>query len=131
MNTTNAVIDRIKSQHNVTSDYAVSKLLGVTRTSLSDYRHNRRQFSDEIAFRAAKLVDLNPVELLTNLHSERASNDIESELWKSISKMSETVKQLNTKEYNEAINALLDGNATEKQKKLVRESQSMYIMLNW
>jgi predicted transcriptional regulator len=128
MTTTLTVIDRIKSNHNITSDYAVAKLLGVSRQSVSYYRSKGSQFDDTTALRAAKLADIDPYKLLASLHSEKAVTDDSAEFWKDLKNTRETLKSLKDMDYQQAIHALLNGTATNKQKDLVKRVSQQCIL---
>ena len=62
----------IKKRHNIKSDYAVAKLLKVSRQTISGYRNTGSTFDHVVAARAAALLDLDPVKVLADIEVERA-----------------------------------------------------------
>lgn len=74
-------LDAIKARHGLPSDYAASKLLGVTRSAVSRYRNGQDSFSDDVAIRAADLLDIDPGELLIQSHLERATDERQRAAW--------------------------------------------------
>lgn len=81
MKTTLQYIDAIKLRHGIESDYAVAKLLGVTRGAVSSYRVGRTFFDDLTALRAAELLGLNPLEVIAAANAERAKSDDARRTW--------------------------------------------------
>ena len=70
---TNAVLDRIKSLHSITSEYRLCRVIGVTDQTLLNWRHGRCP-SDEHAIKLAQLAQLDPGLVLASLASERAKD---------------------------------------------------------
>jgi len=128
MNTTLDVINRIKSVHHVNSDYAVAKLLGVTRQAISKYRNKGQQFDDSVAFRAAKLVKMNPARLVTILHKERAANDDELNAWNEIESKCNLALDLKKQEVIETFDAAIKGKLNAKQKRKLRSIAEQCIL---
>jgi len=119
MNTTNTVLDRIKSQYRLPSDYAIAKLLGLTKGAIYNYRKNRSNFDDGAAYRAANLVKINPVELVASLHKERASCDDEYQVWSKIAKEVKFIKLVKKQEAIDALNAAGNGDLSPSQRKII------------
>lgn len=80
-NTTNTLLDELKEAHGLPSDYALKRLLGMESSGLSNYRNFRSQFSDEMALRAAKLLDRPPAPILAMLAAERAKDPEVAKVW--------------------------------------------------
>lgn len=94
MNTTNMVLDRLQKELDLPSGYAIAKVLGVTKTAIYDYRGNKRNLSDEVAKKAAKLLKMDEFELLCNLRKDRASSDFEKEVWERMIKLNDVANVL-------------------------------------
>ncbi len=128
MSITNEALDLAQQRNGINSDYGMAKFLGVSKQAISNYRNNRRNLDDPTALLVAKAAKIDPVDLLASLHRERASNDIDSQIWEKIEKQNETFKLLNSKEYKEALTALLQGKATAKQKSLIKKTSEQCIL---
>ena len=74
MPTTVEYLDAVKVELGLQSDYAVSKVLSVTRATVSRYRRGASVFDDEVCFEVAMILDLNPFEVLVASHLERAKD---------------------------------------------------------
>lgn len=75
MKTTAEYLDAIKARHHLPSDYAVAKMLGITRAAVSRYRNNEGTFDDPVSIRAAELLDLDPEEVILSGYVARAKDD--------------------------------------------------------
>jgi len=73
-NTTNAVLNRMAARHALRSDYAISKALGRTPTTVYNYRAGRSQMDEGAAVRAAELAELPPAAVLAELQAERSTS---------------------------------------------------------
>lgn len=125
MNITNEVLDRIKSELDLPSDYAISKVLGVTKTTVYDYRANRRSFADNVAIKAAEILNIEPFEILTKLYRERAISDFQRSTIDQAEQFKNLQKLLNNKKLKSVFN-----NASKRSpdlKKLIDEVQE-YIL---
>jgi|GEM_PF-6836129 len=114
MNTTNQVLDRLQKELSLPSGYAISKVLGITRTAVYDYRANKRNLSDEVAIKAAKLLKIDPKELLINLHKERAQTDLERDAWDSQQRLIKLQNLLNNQKLKDALNRAANDDPTLK-----------------
>lgn len=74
-------LDAIKARHNLPSDYAAAKLIGVTRSAVSRYRHGADSFADPVALRVAELLDLDPASVLIDCQMERAPDPATRAAW--------------------------------------------------
>lgn len=81
MQTTIDFLDALKARHSLHSDYSVAKKLGVTRTSISNYRSKRSFFDNDTAIRVARLLDIDPGFVVACCHLERAKSDDEKAVW--------------------------------------------------
>lgn len=128
MNTTNQLLDRIKAQHNLPSDYAISKILGITRSAVSAYRKNKRQLDDSLAVKAAKLAEIDVTELVANLHRERAISDLEIKMWNDVESKNNFVKQVKQQDVIEALKAASNGRTTPTQRRLISKITELCIL---
>ncbi|MBL8433666.1 MAG: hypothetical protein JNL99_01900 [Zoogloea sp.] len=78
------ILDAIKRTQGVESDYAVAKLLGVTRSAVSKYRLGGSHLDDATAIKAAALAGLNPGFVIACAHRERAKTAEEKAVWTSM-----------------------------------------------
>jgi plasmid maintenance system antidote protein VapI len=85
-NVTNTLLDEVREIKGVTSDYALAKLLGVRPQTVSNYRRGRTQMSDEMALRAARMMDRRLAPLLAELAAERATNPEIAKTWREAAK---------------------------------------------
>lgn len=74
-------IDEIKKRGLARSDYAVAKLLGTTRSCLSNYRTGRSQLDDETALKVAAVLQLEPGYVLACIHAARAKDPAVMSAW--------------------------------------------------
>ncbi|PPE71775.1 hypothetical protein C3942_21850 [Solimonas fluminis] len=75
------LVDRIREVHGLSSDNAVSKLLGCSRQNISQWRSTPKQMDDEVATRAAELAEIDPAEILALLNAERAKSPQTRDHW--------------------------------------------------
>lgn len=90
MTTTIEYLDAIKSKTGVPSDYAIAKVLGITRASVSNYRNGHTYFDDDICVKVASILEIPEIEVVLNIHAERSTNVIVKASFK------EVLKQLGT-----------------------------------
>ena len=86
MDTINQYFDKIKEKHNLSSDYALAKMLGQTRSSVSIVRHGG-SVKNKTAIKMAGLLDIDAAPILLAATVERTTNPIEKTTWERISKL--------------------------------------------
>ena len=74
-------LDALKARHNLPSDYAAAKFLGLTQAQVSRYRNGRDFFGDVVAMRVAELLDMPPGYVLACIHAERATDSAVAKVW--------------------------------------------------
>ncbi len=75
-------LDAVKVKHGISSDYALAKALGVTRFTISGYRHGKaKAMNSATAIRVAELLEIDPLLVVAVAERERAQADAERELW--------------------------------------------------
>jgi hypothetical protein len=79
--TTVQYLDALKRRLDLPSDYAVAKVLGITRAAVSRYRQAGGAFDDLTAVRAAELLGLDPLEVIAASNAERARDDDARRVW--------------------------------------------------
>lgn len=84
MKTTIEFLDALKSRNGGASDYAIAKILGLTRGGVSSYRTGRSFFDDSTAIKVAKLLEISPAFVIAAVHSERAKSEEEKTVWRDI-----------------------------------------------
>lgn len=81
MNTTIALLLAVKTRSGITSDYALSKILGVTQATISNYQHQKTFLDEKTALRVAELLEISPSFVLAVVQSERAKCTKAREAW--------------------------------------------------
>ncbi len=79
-----AIKARYKPDAGELSDYRVSKLLGIKPQSVSVYRTKGGTLDDTTALKVAELLDLDPAEVLANMHAERAKDEKVRKIWEAL-----------------------------------------------
>jgi transcriptional regulator with XRE-family HTH domain len=74
-------LDAIRAKHHVSSDAELARLLNVTKQTVSRYRLLPISMDDEIAMRAARLLNIRPATILLDMHAERQRNPLIKAAW--------------------------------------------------
>lgn len=74
-------VDAVKSRLHITSDYAVAKALGVTKQAVSRYMKGTGYFDDYVAIRVAKLLEIEPLQVIADVNLQRAQNAEVRAVW--------------------------------------------------
>lgn len=77
-------LDAIKTRYNLPSDYAIQKVLGIHRSTISTYRTKDHAFDDEIAVKVAHVLDLPEGYVLACCHRERSKSPTVKKAWGAI-----------------------------------------------
>ncbi|MDZ4102050.1 MAG: hypothetical protein U1E12_10285 [Hydrogenophaga sp.] len=81
MQTVNELLDAIKLRHGITSDYKLSRYLGMTDGAIRNYRH-LRSMPDELAcVKIANALDMDGDVLAAQIQAQRARDDETREFW--------------------------------------------------
>lgn len=86
MHNTADFLDLLREKFQLPSDYAVSKLLGVSRQAISHYRHGNDSFSDEAAMKVAEFLNLEPGYVVACCRAQRASTPALIGMWETLAK---------------------------------------------
>lgn len=84
MNTTLHFLDAVKARHAIASDYKLARYLGITQQEVSKLRNQKAFLGDSTALQVAKLLEMDPAEVIAAAHAERAKNPEEKAVWRSI-----------------------------------------------
>jgi len=71
-------LERVKEQCGLRSDYALAKCLGITQPEANLIRRGRKTPNPELCVRIAKLLGLNPVELLLVAQKDKAPKPVKT-----------------------------------------------------
>ena len=83
---TNSYLDAVQAKLNISSDYALSKALGVSRQAVSHYRAGKGSLDDSVARRVAQILDMHPGTVVLDMHIERTKDTEGKNLWQEIAK---------------------------------------------
>lgn len=86
MQTTIVFLDAVKAKTGARSDYALSKILGITASEVSKLRLKKSFLGDSTAIKVAKLLDIDPAIVVACSHAERAKRADEKQVWQHIAK---------------------------------------------
>lgn len=78
-----AYLDAVKSQLDLSSDYALSKALKVSTGTLAEIRNEGRGMPLVVAFNVAIILNLDPAEVVADLESQREKNPSKRAFWES------------------------------------------------
>lgn len=78
-------LDAVKKARELPSDYALSKLLGVSQSSIQQYRSGRSALGIETAMKVGEILRIDGHAVYADGQIERAKNSAQSAFWKDIS----------------------------------------------
>lgn len=81
MQTTKQLLDRAKKARGLTSDYQLSKALGVVNSAVTNWRSGRSSPDDVIAAHLAEMAGQDPCSVVAELHAARAKSPEARALW--------------------------------------------------
>lgn len=84
MQTTNELLDRIKTELEIASDYRLAQVLGVTKNAITNYRYGKSRPNDEVGLRMAELLKEDAGHITACLHAERAQSPDVRQLWEKV-----------------------------------------------
>ncbi len=84
MRNTIEVLEALKAKTGAPSDYALHKILGVTRQAISVYRSGNGSFSDEMALKVASILEVEPCLILAIAYADRTANTEVKAVWKTV-----------------------------------------------
>ncbi len=78
----------IKARYSIESDYALAKLLGLSRSAISEHRTGKsKSFGEETGFRIAELLDLDAGHVLACLAAERSKDIKVKKVWQRLAEL--------------------------------------------
>jgi hypothetical protein len=82
MKTTLQYLDELKRAAGVESDYAVAKVLRITASAISRWRTLNITFDTQVATKVARILSIDPLEVIAAAQYERAKTDEKKAFWK-------------------------------------------------
>lgn len=77
-------LDAVKAARQITSDYALAKVLGITQSTISGYRAGRSRIDDDVALTVAEILGLHPLHVIASANAERAKTPEQRERWSGV-----------------------------------------------
>lgn len=74
-------INKAKEKLGLTSDYAFSLETNIHRGTLKDFRDEKRKFDEYTAINIAKILEIDPVEVIADVQSQLEKNEDKREFW--------------------------------------------------
>lgn len=121
MNATNKYLDAVKAKTGAPSDYALSVVLGISRQQISKYRTKGEYLGGETAVKAASILEIDPLLILSEIQIDKSKTDGEKAAW---SALFERCGGLELKLPASALTRARLGEAS------YNTAESLYIMLN-
>jgi predicted transcriptional regulator len=75
------LLDAVKARREITSDYALAKVLGITQQAVSSYRAGNSAISDDVALTVAEILQIHPLQVIAAANAERAKTPEQKERW--------------------------------------------------
>lgn len=82
MKSTVEYIKEAKSKLGISSDYALSKELGLTKQAISKYQAGERVMDDYTAAKIANVLEINPLEPIAAANAEREKDSQKADFWR-------------------------------------------------
>lgn len=79
-------LEEAKKRLGIKSDYALAKNLGLKKQTVSGYTTGTRIMDDYTAARIAKIITINPLEVISAANAEREKDRRRREFWEAITK---------------------------------------------
>ena len=77
------IIEKTKTRANITSDYALAKVLGIDRRVISDWKKGKRHPNNEEAIKLATLAGIEEIKVIAAIELKTANTEKKKEFWKS------------------------------------------------
>jgi hypothetical protein len=81
---TSDYLDALRVELKLPSDYALMKVLGLSKSMVSCYRQNSQPFSDPIAMKVAELLKKQPAFVVLDMRRQSAKTEAEFSMWDDI-----------------------------------------------
>lgn len=124
MSHTSELLDQIKTARNLSSDYALAELLGITRAAISSYRRGISHADDRIAVMLADALQIDRFKTIARINADRAKKAEERAWWKRLASAAAIVMAVYT--------SVSPGSATAQGPSLLAHNPGqVHIMSNW
>lgn len=77
-------LDALRTELHLPSDYALIKILGVSKGAISNYRNNKTHFDDAVCRRVAELLGKHHGLVMLDMQRERARSPEDKAAWQII-----------------------------------------------
>lgn len=77
-------LDAVKAARQITSDYALAKVLGITQSTISGYRAGRSRIDDDVALTIAEILGVHPLQVIAAANAERAKTPEQRARWSGV-----------------------------------------------
>lgn len=77
------IIEKAKTRANITSDYALAKVLGIDRRIVSDWKRGKKHPNNEEAIKLATLAGIEDMRVIAEIEMRSANTEKKREFWKS------------------------------------------------
>jgi len=64
------------------SDYAITKMLGVSSSRIANYRKDRSNFDTATCLKVAAILKINPLEIIAAMNAKREKDEVSKKFWK-------------------------------------------------
>lgn len=81
---TGIYLDAVKAQLKLTSDYQLAKVLRVGNGRIVSMRDGSRPVPNDVAFRIARALNLDPAHVIADLEEQREKNAERRAFWQSV-----------------------------------------------
>ncbi len=82
MKTQQKYLDLVAQLTETGSDYAIGKILGISRSRVSNYRRGERWMDDEMCTRVGLALGINPFKVIAEINAEKAKTAEKRKFWK-------------------------------------------------
>ena len=96
MDDTKYYIERLRPYTKTRTDYAVSKLIGVSRAAMCKYKQGKSSFDSDTALKVGEVLGLNPLIIIANIKASKAKNWDSQQRWKSLAESISNISKLSS-----------------------------------
>lgn len=86
MKTLGEYLDEAKEKHGIKSDAELARMLGGSRSAVSEWRSTSRKPDNYACIRLAELLSINPLEIIAASNAEREADPERAKWWLNFSK---------------------------------------------
>lgn len=84
MKQTTRFLNEAKQIKGIESDYALAKMIGITKSAISNYRNGTSKMDDYSAAQIAEIIGIKPIEVIATIHAEREKNEKKKKYWENL-----------------------------------------------